>query len=176
MHPETRTAIRAALRLAIEHHPLCGEFRADRFHWGRFRVCSGCAVAFPALIVGQAVAVLALFGHWAGPWPLLAASLVLGLPQLTTYLHRGGRVWRAAVKLLGGVGLGTALVAGFFVPVPWAWKWAALALLMLAFAALQALRLRSMLRTCDACPWKRAWHICPGFSPWAELRAAPRNG
>lgn len=104
------------------------------------------------------------------PWPVLAAGVVLGLPQFTTYRVRWTRPVRFAIKVLGGAGLGLAVAGGLLLPWPlWA-KGVAAVLVLLAFAGMQALRLRSVLATCRACPWRRDWSACPGFQGggWRE--------
>jgi hypothetical protein len=153
---------RVAVRLLLEHHPLCKEFAADRIRVAGVAVCSGCLGAAPAALAGLALGVVAVV-RGVPIAPLLAASLTLGLPQLTTYLHRGGRGWRFAAKAVGGLGLGAAIASALALPVARGWLVAAAVALALAFAALQGVRVRSILATCDACPYRRDWDACPGF-------------
>lgn len=160
--------VRVAVRLLLEHHPLCSVFASDRIRVGGIALCSGCLAAGPpALLAFVAAVVLVLTG--ASATALFVAGGILGLPQLTTYLHRGGRPWRFAVKLLGGIGIGLVTGAAWFLPVP---RWALVAgavAVAIAFAALQAVRVRTILRTCDACSYKRDWDRCPGFNAKAAL-------
>lgn len=156
---------RVAIRLLLEHHPLCSEFAGDRVRVGRMAVCSGCLAAAPAALVGLAAALVVIL-RGAAPLAVLVTGLVLGLPQATTYLHRGGRAWRAAVKALGGLGIG--LLAGSALFLPRAWVALGSVLLLAAFAGLQAVRVKAILRTCDACPYRRDWASCPGFQAHAS--------
>lgn len=153
---------RVAVRLLLQHHPLCGYFADDRLKVAGVAVCSGCLAAVPASMVGL-VGGIAWILHGAPSVAVLAGGLVLGLPQLTTYLHRGRRPWRFAVKLLGGLGIGAVVASAPFLPWPRAWVLAGFVALGLAFVALQAVRVRSILATCDACPYHRDWDACPGF-------------
>jgi hypothetical protein len=172
MDPAWREGIRVARRLALAHHPLCRYFDADVFGV-RIRVCSGCAVAVPALIVGVLAGVWLLTRANAQPWPLAAASLLLGLPQLSTYVHRGSRLYRAMAKAVGGVGLGGFLIAAWLLPIHTAWRLAGFAALAAAFLALQGLRMRAIRRTCQQCPWRADWDQCPGFRSDARWRDPP---
>ena len=151
-----------AVRLLLQHHPLCKEFAADRIRVAGIAVCSGCLAAAPAALAGLVFGVLAVV-RGAPVWAVLAAGATLGLPQLTTYLHRGGRAWRFAVKVLGGLGLGAVLASALALPVHDAWLIGGAFVVAVAFSALQALRVRSILATCDACPYARDWDACPGF-------------
>ena len=157
-----RAEARVAVRLLLQHHPLCHYFAADRLRVGALAVCSGCAAAIPTALVGVALG-FALVVRGVPAWPVVTAALVLGLPHLSTYLHRGGRAWRFAAKAMGGLGLGTLVGSAWMLPIARPWLWGGSAAMMAAFAALQALRLRAILRTCDACPYARDWGRCPGF-------------
>ncbi|MFO1532460.1 MAG: hypothetical protein ABR562_01985 [Thermoplasmatota archaeon] len=155
--------------MAAQHHPLCDWFASDRFRLGsRFAVCSGCAMMLPGLFLGLVGAAL-LLRRGVGAWPLLATGLVLGAPQLVTYVVRLGRPARAAIKLLGGIGLGAVTAAWFLLPVSLAWRWGGAGAFSLVLVGMQMLRLRSILRTCKACPWAMDWENCPGF----RLRSGP---
>lgn len=162
-----------AVRLLLQHHPLCHWFAADRIHVAGVALCSGCVAAAPAAGLGLAVGLALAIRDPASAPALVAGGLTLGLPQLTTYLHRGGRAWRFAAKALGGTGLGAVLGAALFLPVSNGWLLAGAAGLALAFTALQALRLRSILATCDACPYARDWDACPGFRPAGRAPPPP---
>lgn len=155
--------VRVAIRLLLEHHPLCSVFAADRLRIAGIALCSGCIAAGPtALAAFLAAIVLVLAGSSATG--LFVAGAVLGLPQLTTYLHRGTRAWRFAVKFLGGVGIGLVVGSAWFLPVA---RWSLLlggTGIAGVFAALQGLRVRAILRTCDSCSYKRDWDRCPGFN------------
>lgn len=161
-----------AVRLLLEHHPLCSWFAGDRVQVGPLRVCSGCLAAVPAAALGFVVA-LRVIVLGVPPLPLCAGALVLGLPQLTTYLHRGPRAWRFTAKALGGLGLGGVAMSALLLPVPVGWIAGGAAGLVLAFVGLQAARVRSILRTCDACPYARDWDRCPGFQPADRAPATP---
>lgn len=156
-----------ALKLAVRHHPLCDRFDTDRFG----PVCSGCAMFWPAALIAWPVAIAAWLDG-ASAWALLFGATVLGLPQLLTLRWRFGRAMRAAIKLLGGIAVSTAVFAIAVLPAPWSLRGALFAAMGLSFAGLMALRARSILRTCDACVWKRDWGRCPGFG---ALDAGPHG-
>lgn len=162
-----RANVNVALRLALAHHPLCHWFQADRIQVGRIAVCSGCLATWPAFLILAPVALRLP----VAPALLAATGILLATPQMASYIRRAGRAWRFTAKLLGGVGL-ALLVAGILrTPVPWSWRLGALAVVVVGFAVLQAIRLRSMLGTCDACPYRRDWESCPGFrASWRPPR------
>lgn len=162
MHPETKRGIFLGLRLALAHHPLCDLFRSDVF--GRRRpLCQGCVLTWPLFLVTLPFAFLA--PSWgAPPSMLVAAGLVGGVPQVATVLWRGPRAFRVAAKVVGGPALASLLSGLFWLPVLWQAKAAALVFLFLGTTLLLALRMRSILRTCHACPWQRDWAHCPGLA------------
>lgn len=166
-HGEWRRAAATGAKLALAHHPLCRYFHADHFTVAGVRVCRGCAVTWPLFAIAFPLALLAIRFTLATAVGALAAGAVLGAPQFTTYVRRWPGPVRVAVKALGGVGLGVFLAGVLLWPAALGWRVAALAALWLGFLVLQAVRMRSILRTCDACPWHRRWDACPGFHPGA---------
>ncbi len=148
----------AAVKLAVSHHPLCDRFDADRIG----PVCSGCAMFWPAALLTWPVAL----GAWlagTSAWAILLSAGVLGLPQLLTLRWRFGRAVRAAIKLVGGVAVSMAVLAVAVLPAGWPVRGGLFAAMVLSFAAILTFRARSILRTCDACVWRRDWARCPGF-------------
>lgn len=161
MDPQTSRGVRAGIRLAFRHHPSCGWFAADVVGLGPVRICQGCLATWPLFVLSFFLALRLLPTSWA--WGACVLGLLAGVPQLVSYLWRAPRAWRVTTKLLGGSGLGLLIVGILLLPVATPWKFAAYAAMGPAFLALQAVRLRSILRTCAACPWKRDWEHCPGF-------------
>lgn len=149
---------RLVWRLAWRHHPLCGYFRSDAFG----PVCSGCAMFWPAFWIATPPVLIALVGG-ASAWAMLMAGAVLGSGQLAGAVRRFSRPTRAAIKLLGGVAVAMALPAVAFLPLPWSSRGVLWGAMVAAFTGLMAIRARTILRTCDACPWQRDWAHCPGF-------------
>ncbi len=147
-----------ALRLAIRHHPLCDRFDGDRFG----PVCSGCAMFWPVFLIATPLAFVALRAGVDAPL-LFGMAVLMGFPQVLGMRRRLGRAARATIKALGGVAVALAIPAILFLPLP---LWARIGLLItmwLAFIGLLWLRAVSILKTCDACSWKRDWGRCPGF-------------
>lgn len=153
---------RVAIRLLLQHHPLCGEFAVDRVRVLGVPLCSGCVAAVPAAALGFVLG-LQLIVHGAPSPATFAAGSALGLPHLTTYLRRGDRAWRFAAKALGGLGLGAVAMSALVLPVPTLLRLAGALAVTALFLGLQGLRVRSILATCDACPYARDWDACPGF-------------
>ena len=169
----TRAHVAAALRLALAHHPLCDAFDADVHRAAAIpsgtaaprsalRVCRGCAAAVAGLLLGIPVGITAL-GLGADPLALAVASLVFGGPQAATYAWRFAPPVRSCAKVLGGMGVGILTVAALAGAWPWPWSAAGAGALAMAAVAGQLLRMRTILRTCDACPWARRWDACPGL-------------
>lgn len=162
------------MALLLAHHPLCATFANDRFHVRAWGVCSGCAVAGPAMLLGLGVTAYLEAAQAMPALPVMAAALFLGLPQLATYMWRLSRLERGAAKALGGLGIGAVGASWLFLPHPW-WAWLAAGGFLVALGALQALRVRSLLRTCDQCPWRRDWDACPGFVQSDVAHGRPRS-
>lgn len=101
---------------------------------------------------------------------IAAAGLVLGVPHVWTLLARPTRAARTAAKSLGGFGLALATVGGLL-PLSLPAQMAVTLLALPPLAAMVTLRVRRILRTCDACPWRRDWAHCPGFNPVAPVPA-----
>jgi hypothetical protein len=161
-----------ALRLAAAHHPLCTAFRSDVVRLGRLHVCGGCLATWPAFIAALPLAWLART-QGVPAWPLAAAGLALGLPHLASYAVRAPVPVRRAAKAVGGAGLALLVVgaatSGTGLPGLVALVLAGCA----ASLALQAVRLRAMLRTCAACPHRRDWGSCPGMDVTGLARPLP---
>lgn len=173
MTPLTRRSVRLGLHLGLAHHPLCSEFRSDVVRLGRVHLCSGCLATWPAFAIAMPLALLARFDG-AAPLGLVAAGLALGLPQMASYRWRLSRLERAAAKAVGGVGLAMALAGVVTAGWPMGAVVALLAAGALASVALQVVRLRAILATCDACPFRRDWEACPGFDGAPKPAAGPR--
>lgn len=171
--------VRAGLLLAVAHHPVCTSFRHDVVRLGGLPVCAGCLATWPAFLLALPLAAQARLDG-APALALLAVGFTLAVPQMTAYLRRPGpgrsRGGRAVAKVLGGAGLGVALAAVLTSGWP---LWAAAAAIgagVLATAALQAVRFRRLLATCDACPYRRDWEACPGVAgAGPSLPGAPRS-
>ncbi|MHB8633682.1 MAG: hypothetical protein ACYDBQ_06935 [Thermoplasmatota archaeon] len=152
-----------ALRLALAHHPLCAWFADDVVTLAGLRVCSGCLAAWPAFALSIPLAWHFVALKAVTPLMGVAVGAVLGVPQLASYVWRGSRSQRAVTKAAGGAGLALLAVGAAALRLPLAVDGVLLAALAAAFVALQALRARSLLRTCGRCPWARDWERCPGF-------------
>lgn len=158
-----RQGIRLGLRLTTAHHPLCGWFQSDRYHVGKIQLCRGCVAAAPAFLLGFAIALFVFHHGLVYAFHVGLIGLLLGVPHGTTYLHRFPSAYRLFAKFAGGTGLGLLLAAVLVLPVPFWSRIVMLAGLAAAFLLLQGLRMRRILATCDACPWRRDWVNCPGF-------------
>lgn len=161
-----------AVELALAHHPLCHYFSSDVARWRNLRFCLGCVAAIPAFVVG-------LVAAWAGiaaGFPAATACMIglsLGVPQAVSYFRRRGRSARVATKIVGGLGLGFLVSGLLLLPASALVIFLAFAVLSLAFLGFQLLRLRKILATCRACPWKMDWENCPGFRPRTERESQP---
>ncbi|HUR25079.1 MAG TPA: hypothetical protein VM327_03575 [Candidatus Thermoplasmatota archaeon] len=136
-------------------------------------VCSGCLATWPVFALAFPLTLAARLDGASG-WGLLTAGLVLGLPQMATYSWRRSRLERAGAKAIGGAGLALAVTGVLAAGWPGLALVAVIALGMLASLALQVVRLRSILATCDACPFKRDWEACPGFTGAPPPTAGPQ--
>lgn len=158
--------VRAGLLLSLAHHPVCSSFSQDVVRIAGLPVCAGCLATWPAFLAALPLAVLARLDG-APALALLALGATLALPQMTAYLRGRGRRSRAertVAKVLGGAGLGTALAAVLTSGWPLGLAAAAIGLGVAVTGGLQLLRLRTVLATCDACPYKRDWEACPGMA------------
>lgn len=152
-----------ALRLLGAHHPTCHLFAGDVYHLGGVPICRGCAATLPAFVLTLLPAVLLVPETHAVA--VLLAATALAIPQLSTYVIRWPGAARIAAKTIGGVG------AGLVVAAYWLWDAtlgpkAVVGVGLVAAGSLgQGLRLRTIVRTCRACPWNMDWEHCPGFRP-----------
>lgn len=158
-----REGIRLGLRLATAHHPLCSWFKDDRYRVGPVRLCRGCTAAAPMFALGFFVALLSIFHEPTIVFHVGGFGLLLGIPHGTTYLHRFPSAYRAMAKLTGGFGLGLLITVLLLAPIPLWQQGVLLGGLGASFLVLQGLRMKKILATCDACPWRRDWARCPGF-------------
>ncbi|MHB1262435.1 MAG: hypothetical protein ACYC2H_12050 [Thermoplasmatota archaeon] len=173
VNPATRRAVKLGLLLGLAHHPLCTEFQSDVVQLGRIHACSGCLATWPVFLVAvPLIAAARLQGMPA--LPLLAAGLAMGVPQLASYGWRRSRAERAAAKALGGLGLACVAIGVLAAGWPPAVLLAVLAAGLVTSIGLQVIRMRTILATCGACPFKRAWDVCPGFN--AGVAATRRDG
>lgn len=160
----TRSPSRLAGALLTAHHPVCTVYAQDWVRFGRLRVCQGCLATWPTFLLS-----LPLAWHLAlklppgtTPLGLAAAGLVFGLPQGLTVLTRLARPQRWCAKLLGGFGL-ALLLAGAWIALPPTYLLEGVIVLACGFTLLLALRMRTILQTCKACPWAMDWEACPGM-------------
>ena len=152
-------AARLAGRLSRAHHPHCSYFERDVAT--RWRLCVGCLVMWPLFLT----TVIGIY-----PWlpdaeagPLLAFGLAMGVPQVFTSFARRADWFRHGAKAVGGVGLGLAFWGWFLLPLPLAPKLWIFAAGLVGMAGLAGLRLRKIIVTCRACPYRMDWETCPGM-------------
>lgn len=176
--PTPREAVSIGARLALAHHPLCSTFRSDVVLVGGVAVCAGCLALWPAVLVGFPLGLMALL-RGADALPLLVASVTTGWAQLAGTLRRGSRAERAMAKGMLGLGIGVGLAALLAVGLPGLAIAAMVAAGGVGAVVLQVVRARSILRTCDACPYRRDWAQCPAFrwpAPATAGTGAPADG
>lgn len=145
-------------RLMLAHHPTCAAFGQDVFHVRGHAICVGCAVHYPAAVLGVAVAIF-LFS----PWPTLAAGAVLCLAQGASFLGlTKRRSTKVVVRGVTGFGLGL-VIFGLWSLLNW-WQAAVTLMSLMTVAFLtQIPKMRRMKATCESCVYKMDWDHCPGF-------------
>lgn len=159
--------VRAGALLAVAHHPVCTSFRHDVVRLGGLPVCAGCLAMWPTFLVVLPLALQARLDG-APALAMLAAGAALALPQVALYVRAGptrprrSRAERSVAKVVGGAGLAIALTGTLTSAWPLVAIVAAIGAGVVATLALQVVRLRTVLATCDACPYRRDWDACPG--------------
>ncbi|MDC0161313.1 hypothetical protein OAI71_00430 [Marine Group III euryarchaeote] len=147
----------------LSHHPLCSSFTEDLIQVKGWKICLGCAIAYPLAILVIICSIWLPYGNWG--WEFLAMTgIPLGLLQLMSTIGlTKKRSLKIFIKILLGVGLGLTALFILKIPLPFPIRM----LIFIAAAQLASipagLRSKNIKKKCEKCPYNAEWGSCPGY-------------
>ena len=160
--------LKDAFPYSLAHHPLCGKFEEDTYHFGRWRLCIGCSTSYPIaiwivilLLINKVTNNNLIIMDW---WLLLIIAMITGIPQIFSSLGktRSKRI-KILTKITLGISMGTITMAIFLLPLPLLLRLTLFTIGFILSAFIGGTRSISLLRTCKRCQYDGDWFICPGF-------------
>lgn len=153
----------------VSHHPLCCRYDCDVVKVGRLRVCLGCAVFLPVLLL----VVLLLFGGilnlGTGHYPILVGGVVMGLPQILSLAVRiRSRPIKVLVKALLGVGVGSVLYGIYLLPLPAIHRSGILLACVTLAGILESAKVLRLMRICRECKHYQRMPDCEGLFHFSD--------
>lgn len=140
------------LKLLLAHHPCCKEFDDDIIKVGEIRICIGCIIFIPFVLL----TITFLFGdllklgrnyHFFG-----ATGIILGTAQIfSLLLHIRRKIFKVMVKISLGIGVGFVLYSIHLLPVKNIHKFVILMLCMTLASLLEILKVFRMKKRCEEC-------------------------
>ena len=167
--------LKASGPLLISHHPDCARFKDHTFKIGDHRVCLGCSVIYPTIIV---VLIVSYFFKGAHPvpreWYLLPTGLVLTSLKLVTI---NSRVLKIFMNILVGLGISFSLIGIFALPFETYVRITILIIFFLMTGLIAGYRFEKKIKICDReCEYRRDWSRCPGLRDvYSRIRTAQRR-
>jgi len=160
-----RSYLRSLGPLLLSHHPICDEFNSHFIKVGKIKLCVGCFIGYPTVIIG-----IILLGAFKLP-ALLGSELVLMIAfiLMSTFILTPLNLTRLlSVKILQKIliGLGSCFLFYYIwmLPNPFLINFV---LFLISFGALSALlnlyHFLGIHSTCKKCSFAGEWENCPGF-------------
>jgi len=154
---------RSAYPHLLSHHPHCKYYDKDVLHIGKLKLCWGCIVTYPTMII--ALVLITAFGWYRefAWWQFFIAGIVFGSFELISLWRKGRGLRHRTIKFFLGLGLAFMTVGVFTIPIHLIFRSIIYLYLYMAAGLLGSLRIIAMERKCKKCPWKGNWYRCPGF-------------
>jgi len=164
MSTDKRRFIVGILKLLLAHHPCCKEFDNDIIKIGKIRICIGCIIFIPFVLL----TITLLFGdlvklgrnyHFFG-----ATGIILGMAQIfSLLLHIRRKIFKVMVKMSLGIGVGFVLYSIHLLPFKNVHKFTILMACMILASLLEFLKVFQMKRRCLMCRSYSDFPNCEGL-------------
>jgi hypothetical protein len=147
------------------HHPICPDFRDHTLNIGKYRLCIGCFIGYPAAILGIVLTVF-IFPKIMDNITLIIISVLCESAVSWSLFTWTKHKWiKIGQKFVFGFGAGIFLAYGFLYLV---WDlWIRIIIVMVVFfnlnAIMFALHYRSHWKICAQCQLPKQGKFCPGY-------------
>jgi hypothetical protein len=154
---------KAARPILLSHHPNCRKFENHIADFNGKKVCLGCIIIYPTLIISLLTLILLgiLWIEIIG-WYLLPLGLVLFSIK---FFNVQNKPLKVIVNILVGISGAMFILGTFSLPIFFILQILVFILFTLGVSFLAFLKLKRKLRVCsENCEYKGQWHLCPGLN------------
>lgn len=159
--------LRATFPYLLSHHPHCDRYGNDVFKIGRLRLCKGCYITYPTILLVMVFSCLSGIVH-RYPWYSFAGTgMVIGSFEfISLFFDVGG--YRMVIKFLLGLGVGLVIVGVYLMPIGIYYSTLIIMMLVVLANLIYMIRWKKFKKKCLACPHEMDWENCPGFREMNE--------
>lgn len=147
----------------LSHHPHCKYYDKDVLHIGRWRLCWGCIVTYPTMIITLAALLFFNIHNEFTWWQFIVAGTILGSFELISLWRKGRGLRHRTIKLFLGIGLASMTIGVFSIPIHLFLRFLIFTQLFLIASFFGSIRILAMEKKCKRCRWNGNWFRCPGF-------------
>ena len=156
-------SIKFTLPHVLSHHPHCRYYDKDVLHLGKLKICWGCIVTYPVMILTMFMIIFMDLTSEFSWWQFIIAGIVFGSFEFISLWRKGRGLRHRIIKFLLGIGLASVIIGVFVIPIHIGWKILIFIHLYLLAGFFGSFRIRAMEKKCKKCSWKGNWYRCPGF-------------
>jgi hypothetical protein len=154
---------KAAKPILLSHHPNCHKFENHVAVLNGNKICLGCIIIYPTLILTSLFLVL-LEIMWLEiiNWYLLPIGMILFSAK---FFNIQKKPLKVIVNIFVGINGALVILGTFSLPIPIFLQLLVFVLLIFAVSYLAFYKLKKKLRVCsESCEFNKQWHLCPGLS------------
>lgn len=161
---KTSECLKRLYPLLLSHHPDCGKFKKHTINIHGLKLCAGCAIIYPSIIVSLILLyTINLFQPLFFKYLFLIGLLFIVPKIISIFLHTSRKAVKIGVNILVGIGIAICIFSIFSFPFPFLIN----SLIFIGFFMLvnsaNFIRVKSIIKTCAYCEYHRDWSRCPGF-------------
>ena len=163
--------------LLLSHHPNCSKFENHVFHVGKIKICAGCSVVYPTILVSMIV-VYIMNLYVIMPFEfLLFTGILFSIPRIAIIPKNNVRkAFKTMINLAFGMGVSLCIFGIFTLPFLLIVNLVIFILFFFLMGFVSYSHFKKIITTCNSCIYHRKWSACPGFKElYMRIRAEQKQ-